>query len=137
MKSTSKSIGFIESTWLTLLHVPRSSYQEFLLIFNTYFRWYLVCCYFWLWILNILLPDILLYFIKATSNMQPRSQGWWLQFIVTAKGKGDTTKEKNMVYCCYQDMVSPIYDQSYDEGLQEDRFWWKLWAGAYNIDIYQ
>ena len=33
-----KSIGFIESTWLTLLHGRLSSYQEFLLIFNTYFR---------------------------------------------------------------------------------------------------
>ena len=53
--------------------------------------------------------------------MQPRSQGWWLKLIITAKGKGDTTKEK-IVYCCYQDMVSPMYDQSYDEGLQEDYF---------------
>ena len=33
--------------------------------------------------------------MKATSNMQPRSQGWWIQFIVTAKSKGDTTNEKN------------------------------------------
>ena len=38
---------------------PLSSYQEVLLIFNTYFRWYLVCCYVWLWIFNVLSPDIL------------------------------------------------------------------------------
>ena len=25
--------------------------------------------------------------------MQPRSQGWWIQFIFIAKIKGDTTKE--------------------------------------------
>ena len=46
--------------------------------------------------------------------MQPRSQVLWLQFIVTAKGKD----KKNILYCCYQDMVSPMYDQSYYEGLQ-------------------
>ena len=48
--------------------------------------------------------------------MQPRSQGWWIQFIVTEKIKGDTTKTK-LVYCCYHDMVSPMYDDGYDEGL--------------------
>ena len=51
--------------------------------------------------------------------MQPRSQGWWIQFTVTAKSKGDTTKEK-LVDCCYQDMISPMCDESYDEGFQED-----------------
>ena len=61
------------------------------------------------------------YFIKPTSKMQPRSQGWWIQLIVTEKSKGDTTKEK-IIYCCYQDMVSPMYDETYDEGLQEDYF---------------
>ena len=30
--------------------------------------------------------------------------------------------KKNLVDCCYQDMVSPMYDDSYDEGLQEDDF---------------
>ena len=97
MESISKSIGFIESTWLKLLHGPLGSYQEFLLIFNTYFRLYLVCCYFWLWIFNVLSPDILFYSIKGTSNMQPRIQGWWIHFIVTTKGKGDTTNEKRKI----------------------------------------
>ena len=32
------------------------------------------------------------------------------------KSKGDTTKA-NLGYCCYQDMVSPMYDGSYVEGL--------------------
>ena len=73
--------------------------------------------------------------MKATSNMQPRSQGWRIQFTVTAKSKGYTTNEK-IVDCWYQDMVSPMYDESYDEGFQEDYFWWKLRAGASSIDIY-
>ena len=30
--------------------------------------------------------------------------------------------KNNLVYCCYQDMVSPMYDDSYDEGFQEDDF---------------
>ena len=30
--------------------------------------------------------------------------------------------EKYIVDCCYQDMVSPMYDESYDEGLQENDF---------------
>ena len=30
--------------------------------------------------------------------------------------------KKTIVYCCYQDMVSPMYDESYDEGFQEDDF---------------
>ena len=136
MEILSKLIDFIASTWLTLLRFPPSSYQEFLLIFNTYSRWYLVCCYGWLCILNILSPKILFSFIKATSNIQPRSWGWWIKFIVTSKRKGDTTKE-TIVDCCYQDMVLPMYDDSYDEGLQEDDYWWKLWAGASSINIYQ
>ena len=53
--------------------------------------------------------------------MQPRSQDRWIQFTVTAKSKGDTTKEK-LVDCCYQDMVSPMCDESYNEGFQEDNF---------------
>ena len=30
--------------------------------------------------------------------------------------------KKHLVYCCYQDMVSPMYEESYYEGLQEDDF---------------
>ena len=30
--------------------------------------------------------------------------------------------KKNLVDCCLQDMISPICDESYDEGLQEDDF---------------
>ena len=30
--------------------------------------------------------------------------------------------KKNLLDCCYQDMVSPMYDDGYDEGLQEDYF---------------
>ena len=57
----------------------------------------------------------------VTSNMKPRSQKWWIKFIVTAKIKGDTSKE-SLVYCCYQDVVSPMSDEIYDEGFQEDVF---------------
>ena len=92
--STSKPIVFIASTWLTLLRGPLSSYQEYLLIFNTYLRWYLVCYYDWLWILNVLSPKILFYFNKYTSDMQPIIQGWWIHLILTAKSKEDAKKEK-------------------------------------------
>ena len=54
--------------------------------------------------------------------MQHISQCWWIQFIVTEKDKGGTTKE-TLVYCCYQDMVSLIYDECYDEVFNEDYFW--------------
>ena len=30
--------------------------------------------------------------------------------------------KKNFLDCCYQDMVSPMDDEGYDEGLQEDDF---------------
>ena len=53
--------------------------------------------------------------------MQHRSQIWGIQFIVTAKIKGDTP-EKILVKCFYKNMVSPISDGSYDKGLQESAF---------------
>ena len=53
--------------------------------------------------------------------MQPRSQRWETQFIVTAKSKGDTPEE-NFSRFFYENMVSPISDGSYDEGLQESAF---------------
>ena len=30
--------------------------------------------------------------------------------------------KKTIVYCCYEDMVSPMYDESYDEVFQGDCF---------------
>ena len=111
----SKPIGFIVSTRLTLLRGSLSSYQEGLLIFNTYFRWYLFCCYGWLWILDVLSPNILFYFIKATCNMQPRSLGWWIQFIVTAKSKGDTTKGNFSILLLPEHGFANV--------------WWELWWG--------
>ena len=81
----------------------------------------MVWCYVWLCILNVLSPKILFYFIKDTSNMQPTSQGWWIQFIVTKNVK-EIPPKKKIVYSCYQDMVSPMYDVSYDQGFQEDFF---------------
>ena len=41
---------------------------------------------------------------------------------LSQKKVNEVPTKKQLVYCCYQDMVSPMYDESYDEGSQEDYF---------------
>ena len=50
----------------------------------------MVRCYGWLWILNVFSSKAF-FKIIVTINMQPMSQGLWIQFIVMAKIKVNTT----------------------------------------------
>ena len=57
--------------------------------------------------------------LPVTCNLGVKVGGFTLLSQQKVK---EIPPKNNLVNCCYQDMVSPMYDDSYDEGFQEDDF---------------
>ena len=71
------------------------------------------------WISYYLISCFVLFELLVTCNLGVKVGG--LSSLSQQKVK-DIPSKKKLVDCCYQDMVSPMCDYIYDEGLQEDDF---------------
>ena len=66
-----------------------------------------------------LISCFLLIKLTVTCNLGVKVGGFTLLSQQKVK---EIPQKKNLVDCCYQDRVSPMYDNSYDEGWHEDDF---------------